>query len=133
MVGVLSIRSTREEGFSPDDVELATVFASQAAIALENSRLYQKTQRTFDELTQAQDQLALGPTLGEPVARGFAGAAAAWVRFQVFELDQLLEPDDLVFNPNPNGPLPAFGKHLKGNFNILLADGSVRLITPRSS
>jgi signal transduction histidine kinase/CheY-like chemotaxis protein len=58
VVGVLSIRSTREEGFSPDDVELATVFASQAAIALENSRLYQKTQRTFDELTQAQDQLA---------------------------------------------------------------------------
>ena len=51
-MGVLSIRSTREEGFSPDDVELATVFASQAAIALENSRLYQKTQRTFDELTR---------------------------------------------------------------------------------
>jgi two-component system, cell cycle sensor histidine kinase and response regulator CckA len=58
VVGVLSIRSSREEGFSADDVELATVFASQAAIALENSRLYQKTQRTFDELTQAQDQLA---------------------------------------------------------------------------
>ena len=58
IVGVLSIRSTREGGFSQDDVELATVFASQAAIALENSRLYQKTQRTFEELTQAQDQLA---------------------------------------------------------------------------
>jgi signal transduction histidine kinase/CheY-like chemotaxis protein len=58
VVGVLTIRSVREEGFSPDDVELATVFASQAAIALENSRLYQKTQRTFDELSQAQDQLA---------------------------------------------------------------------------
>ena len=58
VVGVLTIRSVREEGFSPDDVDLATVFASQAAIALENSRLYQKTQRTFDELSQAQDQLA---------------------------------------------------------------------------
>ena len=58
VVGVLSIRSSREEGFSADDVELATVFASQAAIALENSRLYQKTQRTFDELAQAHDQLA---------------------------------------------------------------------------
>jgi signal transduction histidine kinase/ActR/RegA family two-component response regulator len=58
VVGVLSIRSTRENGYSADDVELAAVFASQAAIALENSRLYQKTQRTFDELTQAQDQLA---------------------------------------------------------------------------
>jgi signal transduction histidine kinase/ActR/RegA family two-component response regulator len=58
IVGVLSIRSSREEGFTAEDVELATVFASQAAIALENSRLYQKTQRTFDELTQAQDQLA---------------------------------------------------------------------------
>ena len=58
VVGVLSIRSSREEGFSADDAELAAVFASQAAIALENSRLYQKTQRTFDELAQAQDQLA---------------------------------------------------------------------------
>ena len=58
VVGVLSIRSSRAEGFTEDDVQLAATFASQAAIALENSRLYQKTQRAFDELTQAQDQLA---------------------------------------------------------------------------
>jgi signal transduction histidine kinase/ActR/RegA family two-component response regulator len=58
VVGVLSIRSSREEGFTEADVELAATFASQAAIALENSRLYHKTQRAFDELTQAQDQLA---------------------------------------------------------------------------
>jgi signal transduction histidine kinase/CheY-like chemotaxis protein len=57
VAGVLTVRTTRDEGFSAADVEMAGAFAAQAAIALENSRLYQETQRAFEELTQAQDQL----------------------------------------------------------------------------
>jgi signal transduction histidine kinase/ActR/RegA family two-component response regulator len=57
VVGVLAIRSPREEGFSEADVDLAKAFASQAAVALENSRLYQETQRAFDELSHTQEQL----------------------------------------------------------------------------
>ncbi len=58
VVGVLSIRTRREEGFSAEDVRIATAFASQAAVALENSRLYHETQRAYNELSQTQDQLA---------------------------------------------------------------------------
>src|SRR5713226_3511593 len=58
VVGVLSIRTSREEGYSAEDVRIATAFASQAAVALENSRLYHETQRAYDELSQTQDQLA---------------------------------------------------------------------------
>jgi signal transduction histidine kinase/FixJ family two-component response regulator len=58
VIGVLAIRSPREEGFSEADVDLAKAFASQAAVALENSRLYQETQRAFDELSRTQEQLA---------------------------------------------------------------------------
>ena len=57
VVGVLTVRSTRDEGFSSADVEMAGAFASQAGIALENSHLYQKLQGAFDELSHAQSQL----------------------------------------------------------------------------
>jgi GAF domain-containing protein/CheY-like chemotaxis protein len=57
VVGVLTVRSARDEGFSPADVEMAGAFASQAGIALENSHLYQKIQKAFDELSDAQTQL----------------------------------------------------------------------------
>jgi PAS domain S-box-containing protein len=45
VVGILSIHTRRPHGFAEEDVTVATAFASQAAIALENSRLYQETQR----------------------------------------------------------------------------------------
>jgi signal transduction histidine kinase/FixJ family two-component response regulator len=57
VAGVLTVRTTRDEGFSTADVEMAVAFAAQAAIALENSRLYQETQRAFEELSQTQTQL----------------------------------------------------------------------------
>jgi signal transduction histidine kinase len=57
VVGVLTIRISREGGFSTGDVEIAKAFATQAAIALENSRRYQETQHAFDELSKTKDQL----------------------------------------------------------------------------
>jgi PAS domain S-box-containing protein len=57
LAGVLSIRISREGGFSVGDVEIARAFAAQAAIALENSRLYEETQSSLRELSQTRDQL----------------------------------------------------------------------------
>jgi signal transduction histidine kinase len=57
LVGVLTIRSSREIGFTAADVDMAKAFASQAAIALDNSRLYQESRQAFDELSQTQAQL----------------------------------------------------------------------------
>jgi signal transduction histidine kinase/ActR/RegA family two-component response regulator len=57
VVGVLSFLTTREHGFSVEDMAIATAFASQAAIALENSRLLHESRRAYDELAQTQGQL----------------------------------------------------------------------------
>jgi prepilin-type processing-associated H-X9-DG protein len=40
------------------------------------------------------------------------------------------KPDDLIFDPN--GPLPALSDHWRGGFNVLYADGSVKLV-PKST
>jgi signal transduction histidine kinase len=57
VIGTLTIRISRHGGFSPADVEIAKAFAGQAAIALENSRLYQETKATLTELSDTKDQL----------------------------------------------------------------------------
>jgi len=57
ILGVLSIRTKRSDGFSTEDMALMTTLAAQAAVALENSRLYQETRRALDELSQTQAQL----------------------------------------------------------------------------
>jgi two-component system cell cycle sensor histidine kinase/response regulator CckA len=57
VVGVLSFLTTREQGFSVEDMAIATAFASQAAIALENARLLHESRRAYDELAQTQGQL----------------------------------------------------------------------------
>jgi len=57
LMGVLSIWDRRESGFSAQDQSIATAFATQAATALENARLYQETRQAYDELRLTKDQL----------------------------------------------------------------------------
>jgi len=57
LVGVLSIRTRRSEGFSAEDVAIATSFAAQAAIALENARLYDESERARSELQVTNAEL----------------------------------------------------------------------------
>lgn len=53
IVGVLSVQSYREHSYRADDVQVLQTIANQAAIALENARLYNEVQQlaTIDELT----------------------------------------------------------------------------------
>jgi signal transduction histidine kinase len=74
VLGVLSVRTRCEQGFSLEDLALAMAFAAQAAIALENSRLYQETQRAYEELSQMQDQLTQARKM-EAVGRLAGGIA----------------------------------------------------------
>jgi len=57
VMGVLSIHTRRSEGFAGDTLASATAFASQAATALENARLYQEARQAYDELARTQQQL----------------------------------------------------------------------------
>jgi signal transduction histidine kinase/CheY-like chemotaxis protein len=56
LVGVLSA-VTGQAALSDDDVAVATTFAAQAGIALENSRLYAQLERALEDVQKGQDQL----------------------------------------------------------------------------
>jgi GAF domain-containing protein/ActR/RegA family two-component response regulator len=57
VIGVFSARTRREGGFSKEDQAVATAFASQAAAALENSRLFQEVRQAYTEVSRAQGDL----------------------------------------------------------------------------
>ena len=71
VVGTLTILTRHEAGFSKEDVAIATAFASQAATALENARLFQELEQAYTaasqakaELTQSQKMEAIGRLAG---------------------------------------------------------------------
>ena len=97
LTGVLGIRTSREDGFSADDVQLATAFASQAAIAIENARLFSQEQEREAYLTALLEINkkvgTLGPT--DVLLTAIAREAA-----RLLDVDnagfRLLEGDELV-------------------------------------
>jgi len=52
-IGALDVQSTSEAAFSEDDIDTLQGMANQVAIALENARLFQETQKSLEELRAA--------------------------------------------------------------------------------
>lgn len=50
VIGIIALDRFEVRPFTEDNIQLATVFAHQAAIAIENARLHQQTQRHAEEL-----------------------------------------------------------------------------------
>jgi len=66
LIGVLNIESTETKAFGPADIQLFAILAAQAAVAIDNAQMYEKTQRELGErrntetaLQQANRELAL--------------------------------------------------------------------------
>jgi signal transduction histidine kinase len=60
-IGVLLLQRSEVQPFSDKQIELATTFADQAVIAIENTRLFEEVQARTRELTQSVEELrALG-------------------------------------------------------------------------
>lgn len=56
-IGILAVASYEPGAFSEQDEELLVSVAAQAAIAIENARLYEKTRRQLEELQEAQERM----------------------------------------------------------------------------
>jgi len=74
VLGVLSIRTREERGFTEEDNATAIAFAAHAAVALENARLYGETRRAYEELSRTQEQLLQSQKM-EAVGRLAGGIA----------------------------------------------------------
>lgn len=61
-IGALSVQTWRPHAYSPDDVQTLAVIASQAAIAIENARLYARSQ---DSVRQMEAVLQVAKALNE--------------------------------------------------------------------
>ena len=63
LIGVLAVMDSSAREFTEAEIALLQTFADQAALALDNARLYQRAQQAYDELAAAQAQLVRGETL----------------------------------------------------------------------
>ncbi len=57
LVGVLTAVTSQTATCADDDLALASTFAAQAGIAVENSRLYAELERALEDVRKSQDQL----------------------------------------------------------------------------
>ncbi len=57
IVGVISVQSYQENAYGPQDLQMLEVIANQAAISMENARLYDSVQRELRDRRLAEAQL----------------------------------------------------------------------------
>ncbi|TMJ34454.1 MAG: GAF domain-containing protein, partial [Alphaproteobacteria bacterium] len=114
LIGVLGLVHQHVEPFTDRQIEMVTTFADQAAIAIENTRLFEELQARNRELTEALEQqtatgtilrsIAASPTDVRPVLTTVAESAARLC--EAYDAAILLAEGDALCVRAHHGPIP---------------------------
>ncbi|MCX7995938.1 MAG: diguanylate cyclase, partial [candidate division WOR-3 bacterium] len=94
VIGVLDIESEKLDAFKENDIKMLSVFASQAAVAIENARLYNETKEMSltDSLTRIANRRHFDLILENEIKRG--RGYARYVSLAMIDLDHFKDFND---------------------------------------
>lgn len=113
VVGVLDVQRTRVQSFAQSDVDALALFASQAAIAIENARLFAEQRERAVELQTLQRIVQAITPLHEPpdIAQAIGVHLQELIHYHSYRMF-LFQEDDQVLVPLPLGDEPTGGLRL---------------------
>jgi signal transduction histidine kinase len=93
VIGVLSLDHQLPDAFNADDERLATIAATQAAVAIENAQLFQDLQERAESLAEAYDELKKADQVKDELVQNISHELRTPLTFVRGYIDLLLNED----------------------------------------